>query len=181
MVPISIKIISMKKVSVFIVSLFMAVVGLQAQEWKPVQLMEKVVVSMPGEVQEQSMGPQKIKKVVLADSTEIGGAVIDFGAFGLNEDMLSSMMETDEFKEQLKTGISASGGKVIAETSGKYLDKHFYYQFDMEQEKDGKKFKTTTRLVFYKASGISLNFKDGKNASGEKTREQFFNSLKIEE
>lgn len=171
----------MKKVitvlSLFVLSAFTT----KGDEWKPVSLADKVEVSMPGDAKDEMNGPQKGKKAVMMDSTEISGTVIDFAAFGLSEEQLTSMMETDMFKEQLKSGMTAQGGTIVAETSGRYNDKFFYYQFDIDAEKDGKKAKVLVRLVFYKGLGIALNIKGGKNGVEEKVRDQYFNSLKLAE
>jgi|GEM_PF-1882105 len=155
-------------------------------DWKTVDVVEKVKISMPAEpvvVDAEGGGPQQIKKSTMADSTELGLIVLDFTKLGagITEEMLEGLKDTEEFKEQIKTGITQSGAIVKAESEGKYSEKHLYYQFDLEIKKNGKTFLNTTRMVFYKQYAFTLTYQSGNAGEKKDIKDQYFNSLVISE
>ncbi|MBL0883562.1 MAG: hypothetical protein IBJ16_09510 [Chitinophagaceae bacterium] len=154
-----------------------------ADDWKKVTVIDKVTVEMPAEPVEVNTNgaPQKVKKYVAADSAEITSILLDFGSFGMSEEQIDGMKETEEFKEQLKMGMTQSGGEILSESEGKYKDKHFYYQFDIKSVKDGKTSVSTSRMIFYKAYAVTLVYKAGKEGENKELRDKYFNSLVIAE
>lgn len=155
-----------------------------AEDWKKVNVMDKVTVEMPVDpVDVNTNGaPQKVKKCTVAtDSTEMATILLDFTAFGMTEEQLEGMKDTEEFKEQLKMGMTQSGGEILSESEGKYKDKYFYYQFEIKAVKDGKPIVSTSRMVFYKAYAVTLQYKAGKNGENKELRDKYFNSLAIAE
>lgn len=155
-----------------------------ATDWKSVEVVEKVKVSMPTEpvVVDAGGGPQQIKKSVMADSTELVLMVLDFTKLGVSEEQLEALKDTEDFKEQIKMGITQNPGVVVkAETEGRYNDKHLYYQFDLEVEKNGKKVTNTTRMVFYKKYALSLTCQNATGGVKKEIQDQYFNSLVITE
>lgn len=156
---------------------------LVVEEWKKVTVMEKIAVEMPVDpVDVNTNGsPQKVKKCTIADSTEMAAILLDFTAFGMSEEQIDGLKETEEFKDQLKLGLTQSGGEILSEAEGIYKDKYFYYQFEIKSEKDGKKSVSTNRMVFYKAYAITLRYKAGNNGENKELRDKYFNSLVITE
>ncbi len=153
------------------------------EDWKKVNVMDKVTVEMPLEPEEVNTngGPQKVKRCFASDSTEITSVLLDFTTFGMTEEAIEGMKDTEEFKEQLKMGMTQGGGEILGESEGKHKDKYFYYQFDIKAEKDGSSSVSTNRLVFYKSYLITLRYKAGKNGENKELRDKYFNSLTIAE
>jgi hypothetical protein len=122
------------------------------EDWKKVSVMDKVTVEMPLEPEEVNTNgaPQKVKRCIVTDSTEISTILLDFTSLGITEEALEGIKDTEEFKEQLKMGMTQSGGEILKEAEGKYKDKYLYYQFDIKAEKDGQSSVSTNRMVFYK-------------------------------
>ncbi len=152
-----------------------------ADDWKKVTVIDKVTVEMPAEPVEVNTNgaPQKVKKYVAVDSAEMATILLDFTAFGMTEEQIDGMKETEEFKEQLKMGMTQNGGEILSESEGKYKDKYFYYQFDLKSVKDGKTSVSTNRMIFYKTYAITLGYKAGKNGENKELRDKYFNSLVI--
>jgi len=165
----------------------LAVVGFAfmpiVSDWKTVDVIEKVKISMPTEpVSVDAAGsPQQIRKSVMSDSTELGLIVMDFTKMGITEEQIEALKDTEEFKEQIKQGISMSGALVKAELEGKHDNKHLYYQFDLETIKDGKKLNNTTRMVFYKQYAFTLTYQSGNAGEKKEIKDKYFNSLVITE
>lgn len=153
------------------------------EDWKKVSVMDKVTVEMPVEPIEVNTngGPQKVKRCTVADSTEMATILLDFTALGMTEEQIEGLKDTEEFKEQLKMGMTQGGGEILSESEGKYKDKHLYYQFEIKVVKDGKTFVSTNRMIFYKANLITLGYKAGKNGENKELRDKYFNSLVIAE
>lgn len=173
----------MKQLLVLIsTSLFMAFTPF-TEDWKTFEVLPKVKLSMPSDpvpVDAQG-GPQETKKCVMADSTEMALILLDFTKLGVTEEMLEGLKDTEEFKEQVKSGFVASGGVITAESEGKYADKHLYYQFSLEVPKDNKKVMNITRIVFYKQYAIMLSYLPGKQGNDKTLMDKFYNSLTISE
>lgn len=151
-------------------------------EWKKIKLSDKVEVSMLGEAKEESNAQMKGYKSTLADESAFSGIIVDFGAFGLSEDMMPMMLGNDQFKEQLKSGMTAQAGlTILSESEGKYKDKYTYWQYEVESNKDGKKTPGVMRVVFYKASAIALNYMSGKTGVNAESKEKFLTSLEIKD
>lgn len=152
-------------------------------DWKTVDVVEKVKISMPTEpvsVDAQG-GPQQIKKSVTTDSTELGLIILDLTKLGVPEEQLEALKDTEEFKEQIKMGITSSGGVIKAESEGKYNNKFIFYQFELEIDKNGKKLNNTTRMVFYKQYALTLTYQAGIAGEKKEVKDQYFNSLVISE
>ena len=81
------------------------------EDWKKVSVMDKVTVEMPLEPEEVNTngGPQKVKRCFASDSTEITRVLLDFTTFGMTEEAIEGMKDTEEFKEQLKMGMTQGG------------------------------------------------------------------------
>lgn len=153
-----------------------------ADDWKTITLTDKVTVSLPGAATEDNSKGIPMKRVVLADSTEINAFALDYSTFGLNEQMLQQMAGTDAFKQQIETGVSMQPGlKLIKNEGGKYNDKYTSYDMTLEVDKDGYKGTINQRTVFYKQYGITLMYKPGQKGEDTALRDKVFNSLKIAE
>lgn len=151
-------------------------------EWKKVSLSDKIEVAMLGEAKQEGNAQMKGFRSTLADESSFSGVIVDFGAFGLSEDMMPMMLGNDQFKEQMKTGMTAQSGlTILSESDGKYKDKYTYWQYDVEMTKDGKKSTGVMRVVFYKASAIVLNYMGGKNGLNAESKDKFLTSLEIKE
>ena len=173
----------MKKIFVIVLAVVGSAFMPVLTDWKTVDIIEKVKISMPTEpvIVDAQGGPQLIKKSVMADSTELGLIVLDFTKLGVPQEELDALKDTEEFKEQIKMGITQRGGEVKAEAEGKYKDKHTYYQFDLEISKNGRKFHNTTRMVFYKQYALTLTYQSGGSGEKKEIKDQYFNSLVIAE
>ena len=173
----------MKKILVIVFAVIGSAFVPAVSDWKTVDVIEKVKISMPSEPipVDAAGGPQQIRKSVMADSTELGLIVMDFTKMGITEEQIEALKDTEEFKEQVKMGISMSGGTVKSDAEGKYNNKHLYYQFDLEITKDGKKLNNTTRMVFYKQYAFTLTYQSGSGGEKKEIRDQYFNSLVISE
>lgn len=173
----------MKKILVIVLAVIGSAFVPAVSDWKTVDVIEKVKISMPSEpiTVDAAGGPQLIRKSVMADSTELGLIVMDFTKMGITEEQIEALKDTEEFKEQIKMGISMSGGTVKADAEGKHDNKHLYYQFDLEISKDGKKLNNTTRMVFYKQYAFTLTYQSGNAGEKKDIRDQYFNSLVISE
>ncbi|BFG69175.1 hypothetical protein KACHI17_00560 [Sediminibacterium sp. KACHI17] len=174
----------MKKLALIcLVALGTSAFTMIAEDWKKVNVTDKVTVEMPVEPVEINTNgaPQKVKKCTAADSTEMATILIDFTAFGMTEEQIEGLKDTEEFKEQLKMGMTQGGGQILSESEGKYKDKYLYYQFEIKSEKDGKPSVSTNRMIFYKTYAITLGYKAGKNGENKELRDKYFNSLTIAE
>ena len=123
-----------------------------------------------------------MQKVVMEDGSEFSAFAMDYSKFGMTEEMLQAMAGTEEFKEQMETGIGMQPGvKIIKNEAGKYNEK--YYSFDMVLEMDKDEFKgnVNQRTVFYKQYGITMIYKPGKSGENNEMKDKVFNSLKIAE
>lgn len=173
----------MKQLLVLIsISLFMAFTPL-SEDWKTIDVVEKVKLSMPSEPLpvDSKGGPQEIKKCIMTDSTELALILLDFTKLGVTEEMLEGLKDTEDFKEQIKGGFVANGGEIKSESEGKYADKHLYFQFNLEVPKDDKKVSNITRIVFYKHYAIMLSYIPGKQGNDKALMDKFYNSLSISE
>lgn len=172
-----------KLVLIAMIALVSSAFTIITEDWKKVSVMDKVTVEMPVEPVEVNTngGPQKVKRCTVADSTEMATILLDFTAFGMTEEQIEGLKDTEDFKEQLKMGMTQSGGEILSESEGKYKDKYLYYQFEIKTVKDGKTSVSTNRMVFYKAYAITLGYKAGKNGENKELRDKYFNSLAIAE
>lgn len=153
-----------------------------SEDWKIVDVVEKVKISMPTvPVEVETGGPQKIKKCSTADSTELGVIVLDLIQVGGTEEELESLDDPEFFKEQIKMGIAQSGAVIKAESSGKYKDKYTYYQVDLEITKNGKKVNNTSRILLIKKYLLTLTYQPGSAGEKKEIKYQYFNSLVIAE
>lgn len=152
-------------------------------DWITVDVIEKVKISMPTEPvsMDAGAGPQQIRKFMMIDSTELGLIVLDFTKLGVPQEELDALKDTEEFKEQIKTGITQSGGEIKGESEGKYNDKYMYYQFELEISKNGLKFNNSTRMVFYKQYALTLTYQPGGSGEKKDIKDRYFNSLVIAE
>lgn len=151
-------------------------------DWKTITLIDKVTVSLPGTATEDKSKGIPVKKVVLADSTEINAFALDYSTFGLNEQMLQQMAGTDAFKQQIETGVSMQPGmKLIKNETGKYNHKYTSYNMALQVDKDGYKGTIHQQTVFYKQYGITIIYKPGQKGEDAALRDKLFNSLKIVE
>lgn len=150
--------------------------------WNTVTLLEKVTISLPGTPTEDKAKGVAMQKVVMEDGSEFNAFAMDYSTFGMTEEMLQAMAGTEEFKEQMETGIGMQPGvKIIKNEAGKYNEK--YFSFDMALEMDNENYKGTVyqRTVFYKQYGITLIYKPGNGSTNNEMKDKVFNTLKIEE
>lgn len=174
----------MKKILVIALVVISSAFTIIAEDWKSVTVVDKVTVSMPTEPVEVSTGgaPQKVKKCTMSDSTELGAILLDLTLLGLTEEQIDALKDTEDFKEQIKMGITQSGGEIKSESEGKHKDKYLYYQFDLEvPNKAGKKVINTTRMVFVKKYAITLTYQAGSAGEKKEIKDQYFNSLAVAE
>lgn len=173
----------MKKILVIILAIIGSAFTTADLDWKNVTVIEKVKVSMPTEpfFVDTGGGPQQIRKSLMADSTELGLIVLDFTKIGISEEQIEALKDTEEFKEQVKQGISQSGVQIKSESEGQYNNKHLYYQFELEISKNGKKMNNITRMVFYKQYAFTLTYQSGNTGDKNEIKDQYFNSLIITE
>ena len=96
--------------------LFMAFTPL-TEDWKTFDVVSKVKLSMPTDPVpvDAKGGPQEIKKCIMADSTELALILLDFTKLGMTEEMLEGLKDTEDFKEQIKSGFVANGGEIKSE------------------------------------------------------------------
>jgi hypothetical protein len=170
-----------KSLACILATAFMAFTTI-SEDWKIVDVVEKVKISMPtAPVEVETGGPQKIKKCTTTDSAELGAIVLDLAQVGGTEEEIESLDDPEAFKEQIKMGISQSGAVIKAESSGKYKDKYTYYQVDLEITKDGKKANNTTRILLIKKYLLTLTYQPGPSGEKKEVRDQYYNSLVISE
>jgi len=153
-------------------------VGVSAQEWTATKIIDSVTVRMPGKPVETSKGGQTGHQLVLPDSTKLSFLTINFEDFGLNEDALTQMLDSDEFAEQYKQGIS-SQGEIISEKKGKVDDKYTYFEYELKVDDNGKQSTTFLRTTFYKAYGVATVYTPGLKGTDAALRDKYFNSLVI--
>lgn len=151
-------------------------------EWKSVTLAEKVSIELPGSPTENSDMGFPMQKVTLGDGAEFNAFAIDYSKFGVSEEMLKSMAESGQIKEQIESMTSAQPGvKLIKNEEGKYQDKYPCYNLVLEMEKDGVKATVNQRTVIFKQYIINTVYQPGKSGSNEDMKNKFFNSLKLAE
>ena len=153
-------------------------VAASAQTWVTNKIMDSVAVKMPGTAVQTEKGGQVGHELVLSDSTKFSYLTIDFEAFGLNEDALAQMLDTDEFSEQYKSGI-ASQGEVISEKKGKLNDKYTWFEYELKVEENGKPVTAFIRTTFYKAVGVATVYTPGLKGPDAATKDKYFDSLTI--
>lgn len=149
-----------------------------AQTWVANKIMDSVTVKMPGTAVETAKGGQVGHELVLADSTKFSFLTINFEDFGLNEDALAQMLDTDEFAEQYKSGIS-SQGEILSEKKGKLNDKYTWFEYELKVEEHGKPVTAFIRTTFYKAIGIATVYTPGLKGADAATKDKYFDSLSI--
>lgn len=164
---------------VLILSLTLISAAASAQTWATTKIKDSVTVQMPGTPVEQTRSGQVGSSVKLADSTEYSFTVINFEDFGLTEETLGQFLETDEFAEQYKTGITSQGGEVVSEKNGKVQDKYPYFEYELKTDKDGKSVTSHMRSVFYKAYGIILVYRPGQKGEDAVQMNKYFDSIRI--
>ena len=156
--------------------------SVNAQDLKPITVMEKVTVGLPGTPTEDNSKGMPVQKVTMDDSTEFYAGVIDFSVFGMDEATLQKMAGTEDFKEQMESGVAMqSGAKLVKNDAGKYADKYTMYDMLVEIDKDGKKGTVMTRTIFYKQYGIAITYKPGIKGENAELKNKVFNSVKIAE
>lgn len=153
-------------------------VAVNAQEWKVNKIMDSVTIKMPGTAVETSKGGQTGHELALPDSTKFSFLTINFEDFGLNEDALTQMLDTDEFAEQYKSGIS-SQGEVISEKKGVLANKYPYFEYEVKVEEHGKSVTSFLRTTFYKSIGIATVYTPGLKGTDTATRDKYFDSMVI--
>jgi len=153
-----------------------------ADEWKSINLMEKVTVSLPGTPLSDNTKGIPLQKVVLADSSEAIASIVDFSTFGLTEEMLQQLAGTDQFKQMMESQVAnQTGVKIIKNEMGKFNDKYTMYDLVIESSNEALKGLLYQRTVFYKKYGINMMYKVGKKGLDEAVKDKLFNSLKIAE
>ncbi len=171
----------MKKIFLPVVMSLLAFTTI-ADDWKTVTLIDKVTVSLPSTAAEDNSKGLPMQKAVLSDSTEIDAFALDYTKFGMTEEMLQKMAGTDEFKQQMETGISMQPGvKLIKNEAGKYAGKYPSYNMILDVDKDGMKGTVNQQTVFYKQYGITMIYRPGTKGADTTLRDKLFHSLKIAE
>ena len=160
-------------------TLVLGAASAQAQTWSTVKVADSVTVQMPGTPVVTDRGGQKGSELKLADSTAFSYMLIDFSQFGLDEDMLQGMVDSDQFTEQYRTGITSQGGEIVSEKTGKVKDTYTWYEYEIKTAKDGKETFSTIRTVFYKAWGIALVYRGGLKGKDAAVMNKYFDSIKI--
>ena len=156
--------------------------SVNAQDLKPITVMEKVTVGLPGTPTEDNSKGMPLQKVSMDDSTEFSAGVMDFSVFGMDEAMLQKMAGTDDFKQQMESGVSMQpGAKLLKNDAGMYADKYTMYDMVLEMDKDGKKGTVMTRTIFYKQYGIAITYRPGMKGENAELKNKVFNSVKIAE
>ncbi|RYY53853.1 MAG: hypothetical protein EOO09_16475 [Chitinophagaceae bacterium] len=153
-------------------------VAVSAQEWTVNKIMDSVTVLMPGTAKQTEKNGQVGHELRLNDSTKYSFLYINFEDFGLNEEALGQMVDTDEFAEQYKMGISQQG-EIVSEKKGKLDDKYTYFEYEMKIDENGVKKTGFIRTTFYKAYGIATVYSPGQKGTDAANRDKYFNSLKI--
>lgn len=172
----------MKNLYALLLSSFLLSFTTVDDSWKTVQVLEKLTISMPANVQDEKPAETLIsqfKRAVQTDSTEISLALVNLVQLGLTEDMLNMVKETAMFKEAMQTGLLKDGATIVKESSGKHQDKYQYYQYELSKEEGGKKQTLVTRIVYYKTYAITLAYKTRPGKLNQEDMDRFFNSLTI--
>ena len=152
-------------------------VAASAQNWTATKIIDSVTVLMPGTPTSSVKQGQEGHQLVMNDSTKLTFLTINFEDFGLTEDALAAMLDTDEFSEQYKSGI-ASQGEVVSEKKGKLNDKYTWYEYEMKTTDDkGKSVTTYIRTTFYKAYGIATVYTPGLKGLDAAIKDKYFGSL----
>ncbi|HAI83067.1 MAG TPA: hypothetical protein DCL43_05310 [Chitinophagaceae bacterium] len=165
-----------------LVAVMLSAVAFVADEWKTVALSPEISVKLPAGFEKQGNEQQEVYIAKTKDSAAFTAMNINFGNFGLDEATLQSMVDTDMFKTQFKSGFSSNGkNEIIDEKYGKYKDKYTFYEFTSKSTTDdGKTVTGYSKTIFYKANGITLVYMSG-NSKDLKDKDLFFNSVDIKE
>jgi len=170
----------MKKI---IISLFLLAVGVTAfaqQNWKKFDLDERVSVEVPGELKKGDMENITMYVVETEDSSGMNVTVIDFVSFGLDSAMMQSMVNTEMFEEQFKTGFMGrfNNGELLSFKSGKLNDLTTYLlEVKMDDEESGKSILLYPSTVFSGSKAYSFNYASANPVPT--TREKFFGSVTV--
>jgi|GEM_PF-4744338 len=165
-----------------LVAFMLSAVAFVVDEWKTVALSSEISVKLPAGFEKQGNEQQEVYIAKAKDSATFTAMNINFGNFGLDEATLQSMVDTDMFKSQFKSGFSGNGkNEIIDEKYGKYKDKYTFYEYvSKTTTDDGRTVTGYSKTIFYKANGITLVYTAG-NSRDLKDKELFFNSIDIKE
>jgi hypothetical protein len=171
----------MKHLAVLVAALQLTLL-LHAQEWK-VNLSDSVSVSTPIALHDTLISNMKVKVGGKEDhSASFTAMLLDYKSFGLTEAMISSVANTNDFKEQFKTGFLGSmpGAVIVSDTIATYHNKYTYYDFVISTVQNNIPITMYVRSLFYKALGINLYYAFPKSQKADiAEKDKFFNSIVI--
>jgi len=170
----------MKKITTLLIAVFFTALSFAQDAWKTVQVMDKVTVQMPQTPLKENRAGQNMQVCKSADSSVLMVMSIDFTPFGLDENMLSSMVPTQEFKDQFKGGMVGKmpNSTILDESFSMLQDKYHVYNYTIEMSKDAKKIKMYLMTVFYKSYSVAFYYTEGEKAN-KAEKDKFFSSVKI--
>ncbi|MFY7900544.1 MAG: hypothetical protein ACOVNY_10205 [Chitinophagaceae bacterium] len=170
----------MKKITILFIAVFFAALSFAQDAWKTIQVMEKVTAQMPVTPTTENRGGQNMQVCKSADSSVLMLMSIDFTPFGLDENMLATLVPTQEFKDQFKGGMvgKMANSTILDESYSMLQDKYHVYNYTIEMAKDGKKIKMYLMTIFYKSYSVALYYTEGDKAN-KAEKDKFFSSVKI--
>lgn len=152
-----------------------------AQEgWQVVSIDERFTVKMPGQPEKKDMDGLNLYQYAGTDSSSYVVTVVDLANYGVDSAMLQSMVGTDMFMEQFKSGITSQseGTEIVSSTTGK-LDDYTTYTFELDVPVKSRdtKVRAYSYTVFVGSRAYSMNYVDAKGMNAGK--EPFFDSAKV--
>jgi hypothetical protein len=150
------------------------------QDWQLVNIDERFTVKMPGQPEKKDMEGLNLFQYAGTDSSSYVVTVVDLANYGVDSAMLQSMVGTEMFMEQFKSGITSQseGTQIVSSTTGK-LDDYTTYTFELDVPVKSRdtKVRAYSYTVFVGSRAYSMNYVDAKGVNAGK--EPFFGSVKV--
>ncbi|MBI1343356.1 MAG: hypothetical protein GC171_10530 [Terrimonas sp.] len=170
----------MKKILAGVVLEFLFTVAHAQQDWQRFVLDDRVSVLVPGIPEKVELEQVEMYNLTISDSTNYSTSIVDFNDFGLDATMLQSMVATDEFEEQFKTGfmMQMEGSTLRSSTRGRFQNFTTYlFEIDFADKESGGESKLSSYSIFVGSKVYTLNYT--AKVPRPEDKEKFFSSLII--
>ncbi|HMZ45785.1 MAG TPA: hypothetical protein PKG56_02275 [Chitinophagaceae bacterium] len=160
--------------STLAITLFTLSVNAQT-EWVSQKIGNKIIAKFPTAPIEVQAGA--VYSLTDADSTNFTATFVDLEAMGLDSATLAGLVETEEFSEQFKTGLTSQmpGVEVTKSDITKWND---LVAYNIEGTNASKKEKVTFKCIFW-GSKMFTFICTYRDSVGPKNKDIYINSLAL--
>ena len=166
----------------FLFWLILPLMAFTGFDWVTVSIDERVSMDFPFKPEQTEMSGNAVWMVDANSDARCMAMVIDFKNFGMDSAQLAAEMSNAVFYEDFKKGVlgQINGATLVSERKTTTLGyKTFEYVIDGGKKDTSSLNIMHNRNVFVGAKLYTMNFFEKNGKPQDKTRNQFFGSIKI--